>query len=51
MKNDGDARGAVEMGTSCCDKPMGEMISAEVILLTEYVLLLLALMKLAPFDY
>lgn len=29
---------------------MGEMISAEVILLTEYVLLTLALMKLAPFD-
>lgn len=51
MKNYGDARGVVEMGTSCCDDRMGEMISAEVILFTEYILLTLALMKLALFDY
>lgn len=50
MKSYEDARGAVEMGTSCCDDPMGEMISAEEILLTENVCLTLTWMKLAPFD-
>lgn len=51
MKSYGGARGAVEMGTSRCDDPMGEMISAGEILLTENVFLTLILMKLAPFDY